>query len=161
MKVRMGRLAVKMEENVSAKLKAVGMSIHSPEVVTELQRGAEIMAQGARTRAPIQSGLLRRGIYTISLYKLNMPGDKRILMPRYLPRTNQVLIVSGTFYSNWVEYGRKGRKGDHNAAKKKLHRSVGKVKRTPFFRSGITSMRGTAEAFIARRIQRLIEQAAK
>lgn len=158
---KVGRIAVRVEENVTQKLKAVGLSLHSPEIVLEMQRGAELMAQGARAKAPYQSGLLRQGIYTMSLYKLNLPNNKQIQGPRYLPRPNQVLIVSGTYYGKWVEYGRKGRKRDLTRARKASRSTVGRVKRHPFFRSGLTPLRPTAEAFIKRRIQTILERAAR
>lgn len=161
MKAKVGRIAVRVEENVTDKLKAVGMSLHSPEIVLEMQRGAELMAQGARAKAPVQSGLLRQGIYTMSLYKLNLPANKEIQGPRYLPRTNQVLIVSGTYYGHWIEYGRKARGRDMTKARKASRATVGRIKRTPFFRSGISPLRPVAEAFIKRRIQTILERAAK
>lgn len=44
----------------------MGLTLKSPEVVREIQRGAEVMAARARTRAPSDTGKLRRGIYTAS-----------------------------------------------------------------------------------------------
>ena len=59
---RRNAVRVKFEglKEVEQRLTAVGLTLKSPEVVREIQRGAEVMAARARTRAPSDTGKLRR-----------------------------------------------------------------------------------------------------
>ncbi len=113
---RRNAVRVKFEglKEVEQRLTAVGLTLKSPEVVREIQRGAEVMAARARTRAPSDTGKLRRGIYTASTesYRFSQlsRNGKRINSPlRYPPRRGQVVVVSSVFYGLIVERGRKRR----------------------------------------------------
>lgn len=159
------RIRVKVEENVTQRLRAVGLGMSSPLLITEMQRGAEIMAASARQRAPMGStGNLRKGIYTASAQKnnapaLTRPGGGRIMEPlRFPPTRRQVVIVSGVYYGFWIERGRKARSRDQRKASAHERRGVGRTRRRPFFRSGLKAAQPTAQAFIQRRLERLIMQ---
>ena len=150
---RRNAVRVKFEglKEVEQRLTAVGLTLKSPEVVREIQRGAEVMAARARTRAPSDTGKLRWGIYTASTesYRFSQlsRNGKRINSPlRYPPRRGQVVVVSSVFYGLIVERGRKRRQG------------VGRQKAQRFFRVSIRETQPTASAFILRRLQRLIEE---
>ena len=150
---RRNAVRVKFEglKEIEQRLTAVGLTLRSPEVVREIQRGAEVMAARARTRAPSDTGKLRRGIYTASTesYRFSQlsRNGKRINSPlRYPPRPGQVVVVSSVFYGLFVERGRKRRKG------------VGRQKAQRFFRVSIRNTQPIAMAFVLRRLERLIEQ---
>ena len=149
---RRNAVRVKFEglKEIEQRLTAVGLTLKSPEVTREIQRGAEVMAARARTRAPSHTGKLRRGIYTASTesYRFSQlsRNGKRINSPlRYPPRRGQVVVVSSVFYGLFVERGRKRRKG------------VGRQKAQRFFRVSIRETQPVASAFILRRLERLIE----
>lgn len=150
---RRNAVRVKFEglKEIEQRLTTVGLTLRSPQVVREIQRGAEVMAARARTRAPSDTGKLRRGIYTASTesYRFSQlsRNGKRINSPlRYPPRPGQVVVVSSVFYGLFVERGRKRRQG------------VGRQKAQRFFRVSIREAQPTASAFILRRLQRLIEE---
>ncbi len=137
-------------KEIEQKLTAVGLTVRSPEVVREIQRGTDVMAARAKTRAPSDTGNLRRGIYTASterngFVEMSRKG-KRINSPlRYPPRRGQVVIVSSVYYGMWVERGRKRRPG------------VGRQRAQRFFRVSIRETQPTAMAFVLRRLEKLIE----
>ena len=150
---RRNAVRVKFEglKEIEQRLTAVGLTLRSPAVVREIQRGAEVMAARARTRAPSDTGKLRQGIYTASTesYRFSQlsRNGKRINSPlRYPPRPGQVVVVSSVFYGLFVERGRKRRKG------------VGRQKAQRFFRVSIRNTQPIAMAFVLRRLERLIEQ---
>ncbi len=150
---RRNAVRVKFEglKEIEQRLTTVGLTLRSPQVVREIQRGAEVMAARARTRAPSDTGNLRRGIYTASTesYRFSQlsRNGKRINSPlRYPPRPGQVVVVSSVFYGLFVERGRKRRKG------------VGRQKAQRFFRVSIRDTQPIAMAFVLRRLERLIEQ---
>lgn len=160
------KIKIKIEDNATKTLEAVRLTLRSPEITQEVQRGAELMAAAARQRAPVRTGALRKGIYTASSLKNNRPSATRQvgskdqeLIPdlKYPPRKGQVLVVSGTFYGRWVEAGHKTRKPAEGTTK---GRGKGRTRRRPFFKPGIRAARSSAESFIRRRIERLIQERA-
>mgnify|MGYP000855398654 FL=1 len=48
------RIKIDGLKDVESRLAAVGLTLRSPEVTREIQRGAEVMAARARSRAPSQ-----------------------------------------------------------------------------------------------------------
>lgn len=151
---RRGRLAVRVRfegvQRVAADLERVGLTLRSPEVTAEVQRGADILAARAKMRAPVRTGALRTGIYTASALRsgftqLTRRGRRLNSDLRYPPRSGQVLLVSSVFYSAFVERGRR-----RNSKR-------GYMRARPYFRAAVRESRDTAEAFIVRRIQKLIE----
>ena len=144
------RIKIDGLKDVESRLAAVGLTLRSPEVTREIQRGAEVMAARARSRAPSDTGNLRRGIYTASTesYRFSQlsRNGKRINSPlRYPPRRGQVVVVSSVFYGLFVERGRKRRKG------------VGRQRAQRFFRVGVKEAQPIASAFILQRLQKLVE----
>ena len=145
------RIKIDGIKDVQGRLAAVGLTLRSPEVTREIQRGAEVMAARARTRAPSDTGKLRMGIYTASTesYRFSQlsRNGKRINSPlRYPPRPGQVVVVSSVFYGLIVERGRKRRKG------------VGRQKAQRFFRVSIRDTQPIAMAFVLRRLEKLIDE---
>lgn len=156
-------------QDVMNQLRAVGIAWRSPQVVVELQRGAEILAAGVRQRAPVgATGNLRRGVYTASKQKNNFQqlvrpqSGRRVNEPLKFLNSGTVLVVSSTYYALWVEKGRKARAADPTRGRKHERRAVGlmggRKRGRPFFRPGIRANRATAEAFIVRRLNRLVQQ---
>lgn len=150
-----GRLAVRVRfdglREISADLERIGLTLRSPEVTAEIQRGADLMAARARARAPVDLGNLRAGIYSASSlrdgFRQIMRRGRRINQGlRYPPRAGQVLLVSSVFYSRFVERGRKRTS------------KMGYVRSRPFFRGAVNDSRETAQAFMLMRIQKLIER---
>lgn len=158
------------DHNLPIRLKRWGLTFRSPQVTIEMQRGAEIMAVSARRRAPAgPTGLLRKGIYTASSVRNNYQqltrrGGQKVSSPlKFPPRRGQVLIVSSTFYGRFVEKGRKPRSREVSSDGTLLRRAVGRQggrkRGRPFFRPGLKAAQPTAQAFIVRRLERLIAQA--
>ena len=157
------RIKIDGIQDVQQRLTAVGLTLRSPEVVREIQRGADVMAARAKTRAPSDTGNLRRGIYTASterngFVELSRKG-KRINSPlRYPPRRGQVVIVSSVYYGLWVERGRKVRPGAFDDKGNRTSRGVGRQRAKRFFRVSIRETQPTAMAFILRRLEKLVEE---
>ena len=150
---RRNAVRVKFEglKEIEQRLASVGLTLRSPAVTREIQRGAEVMAARARARAPQDTGKLRQGIYTASTesYRFSQlsRNGKRINSPlRYPPRPGQVVVVSSVFYGLIVERGRKRRKG------------VGRQKAQRFFRVSIRDTQPIAMAFVLRRLEKLIDE---
>ena len=138
-------------KDVQGRLAAVGLTLRSPEVTREIQRGADVMAARARSRAPSDTGKLRQGIYTASAERngfvaLTRKGQRINSPLRFPPRRGQVVVVSSVFYGLFVERGRKRRKG------------VGRQRAQRFFRVGVKEAQPVASAYILRRLEKLIEQ---
>ena len=138
-------------KDVQGRLAAVGLTLRSPEVTREIQRGADVMAARARSRAPSDTGKLRQGSYTASAERKGFVAltrkGQRINSPlRFPPRRGQVVVVSSVFYGLFVERGRKRRKG------------VGRQRAQRFFRVGVKEAQPVASAYILRRLEKLIEQ---
>ncbi len=145
------RIKIDGIKEIQGRLEKVGLTLRSPEVTREIQRGAEVMAARARARAPQDTGKLRQGIYTASTERNGFVAltrrGQRINSPlRFPPRRGQVVVVSSVFYGLWVERGRKRRKG------------VGRQRAQRFFRVGVKEAQPVASAFIMRRLEKLIEQ---
>ena len=145
------RIKIDGLKDVEGRLAAVGLTLRSPEVTREIQRGAEVMAARARARAPQDTGKLRQGIYTASTERngfvaLTRKGQRINSPLRYPPRRGQVVVVSSVFYGLFVERGRKRRKG------------VGRQRAVRFFRVGVKEAQPVASAFILRRLQQLVEK---
>lgn len=144
------RIKIDGIKDVEGRLAAVGLTLRSPEVTREIQRGADVMAQRARSRAPQDTGKLRQGIYTASTERngfvaLTRRGNRINSPLRFPPRRGQVVVVSSVFYGLWVERGRKRRKG------------VGRQRAVRFFRVGVKEAQPVASAFILQRLQKLVE----
>ena len=145
------RIKIDGIKEIQGRLEKVGLTLRSPAVTREIQRGAEVMAARARARAPQDTGKLRQGIYTASTesYRFSQlsRNGRRINSPlRYPPRPGQVVVVSSVFYGLFVERGRKRRKG------------VGRQRAHRFFRVGVKEAQPVASAFILRRLEKLIEE---
>jgi HK97 gp10 family phage protein len=149
-----GRLAVRIRfdglKEIAGDLEKVGLTLRSPEVTAEIQRGADIMAARAKARAPQDIGNLRAGIYTVSALRdgfrpLTRRGKRINSGLRYPARPGQVLLVSSVFYSRFVEQGRS----------KKSKR--GYMRRRPYFKSAVNESRQIAQSFMLARIRKLIE----
>ena len=145
------RIKIDGIQDVEKRLATVGLTLRSPAVTREIQRGAEVMAGRARARAPQDTGKLRQGIYTASTesYRFSQlsRNGKRINSPlRYPPRRGQVVVVSSVFYGLWVERGRKRRKG------------VGRQKAQRFFRVGVKEAQPVESGVFWRRLEKLVEE---
>lgn len=152
---RRGRQAVRIQfqglKEIQSSLERAGLSLRSPEVTQEVQRGAEIMAVQARQRAPVDLSNLRRGIYTASALRsgytpLTRRGRSINAGLRFPPRAGQVVLVSSVYYSGFVDRGRK------RSSKR------GYMKARPFFRSAVRQSRESAQNFILARLKRLIDR---
>lgn len=166
------RVKFKFQEDLTLRLKQVGLTIRSPQVSSIIQQGAEIIAEEARRRAPQgTTGNLRAGIYTASRVvnhyrQLTRRGGKKVNSPlKYSPRRGQVLVVSSTFYGRWVEKGRQPRsKYDVlRAGERQVKRNVGRQVATrkrgkPFFRPAVRAKRAEAERHIHQALDQLIEK---
>lgn len=151
---RRGRQALRIKfdglRQIEGDLMRVGLTLRSPEVTAEVQRGADVIAARVKLRAPVATGALRAGIYTASALRSGfIPLSRRgrpINSPlRFPPRQGQVVLVSSVFYSAFVDRGR--------AATSKR----GRMRPRRFFRVGVQESRGIAESYIITRIKRLVE----
>lgn len=160
----------KLREDVTPRLKQVGMTMKSPSVVAIVQEGAERIAAEARSRAPRgPTGNLRAGIYTASTLRngfrqLARRGRRRVNEPLKYVNHGTVLVVSSVFYGRWVEKGRQPR-----SKYDVLRRGEGAVKRTvgrqfatrkrgkPFLRPAVRAKKAEAEQLILRKLDALIE----
>ena len=145
------RIKIDGIKDVEGRLAAVGLTLRSPEVTREIQRGAEVMAARARSRAPSDTGKLRQGIYTASAERngfvaLTRRGNRINSPLRFPPRRGQVVVVSSVFYGLFVERGRKRRKG------------VGRQRAQRFFRVGVKEAQPVASAYILRRLEKLVQE---
>ncbi|MCB0025261.1 MAG: HK97 gp10 family phage protein [Caldilinea sp.] len=145
------RIKIDGIKDVEGRLAAVGLTLRSPEVTREIQRGAEVMAARARSRAPSDTGKLRQGIYTASTERngfvaLTRKGQRINSPLRFPPRRGQVVVVSSVFYGLFVERGRKRRKG------------VGRQRAQRFFRVGVKEAQPVASAYILRRLEKLVQE---
>ena len=163
------KIRIKVDDQASKTLKAMRGAVRSPEIIAEVQRGTEIMALAVRQRAPMQKGLLRKGVYTASAVRNNFSalsrgGKKMNSALRYPPRKGQVLLVSSVYYGLWIEKGRTPRKADPTRAAAHERRAVGKMngrkRGRPFFQPAVRSSRATAESYIRRRIDRILQEKA-
>lgn len=157
-----------LSENVTPRLKAVGLTMRSPTVTKIVQEGAEMLVTAVQARAPMRSGLLRQGVYSTSSLKSNYRqltrrGGAKVNSPlKRGPRLGQVLVVSSVFYQRWVEKGREAN-GAYDVMKAGERRvgvqQRGRKRGRPFFRPAVRAEKPRAEMFIVRRIDRLLGQA--
>ncbi len=165
------RVRLKLQEDLSPRLKQVGLTLRSPQVSSIIQEGAEVIAEEARRRAPLgATGNLRGGIYTASTLRsgfrqLTRRGGEKVNSPlKYPPRPGQVLVISSTFYALWVEKGRKPRskydvlRSGERAVKRTVGRQFATRKRgKPFFQSAVRAKRAEAERLINGKLEKLIQ----
>jgi hypothetical protein len=151
---------------VTTKLAAVNLTRRSPSVLRILQNGAELIAEEARRRAPSgATGNLRTGVYTASAItnhyrQLTRRDGQRVNSPlKNPPRLGQVLLVNSTYYTRWVEKGRKPGKGRHDrtVGRQYTHRKRGK----PFFRPAIRAQKPQVQQTILRQLDKLLADKAK
>lgn len=152
---RTRRISMRVTQNVSGKLAKIDLGLKGAAVDRGLLEAADYLAGIARRRAPRRTGTLQAGIYTASSFRDNHPRRREVGRPKYPPKPGQALIVAGTFYQRWVEYGRKAKQGP---ARKGAQRGVGRMRRRPFFRQAITSGLPAARAIVAKKLQRIIEE---
>lgn len=161
---RAGKLRVQFDENVTARLNRVTVGLHGPRITTEVHHAASYIASAVRRRAPVgKTGALQRGVYVVSRIRNEQPSIQRrghsiVQGLRYPPVPGQALVVSGTYYSQWVERGRKARVADSSRGTKHERRAVGRGRRHPFFAAGVREARPTAESFLRRRIARIVQE---
>jgi len=166
-----GKIRIKVDDQSTKALQALRLTLRSPELTEEMQRGGEIMAHAVRQRAPIRTGTLRKGVYTASSLRNNFAalsrGGRKVNspLPRPPSKPGYVLVVSSVYYGMFVEKGRKPRAADPTRAKSHERRAVGKMggrlRGRQFFRPAIRASRPTAESFIRRRIERIIREKAE
>jgi hypothetical protein len=170
---RKGIVQIDGIEDAVKMLSHVDKTMRSPQVIVEIQHGADLMAASAQRKARRRTGGLAKGVYTASQVRYNKPVVTRqvgrhtqdIVQKLHSPPVKgQVLIVAGTFYGRWVEKGRKPRgamlgPGYHEGSRHE-RRGVGRTPRRPFFKPGIKEAQPMAESFIKRRLERLIQEAA-
>ncbi len=161
---RAGKLNVEFTENVTAKLNQVTTGLHGPRITREVHAAAAIIAASVKRRAPVgKTGNLRAGVYVTSKMQDGRPTIQRrgrnIVLPlKYPPLPGQALVVSGTYYTQWVEKGRSVRGADKERSKRHERRAVGKMRRRPFFNAGVREAKPLAESFLRRRIARIITE---
>lgn len=165
-----GKIRIKIDDQSTKALEALRLTLRSPELTQEMQRGGEIMALAVRQRAPIRTGTLRKGVYTASSLRNNYValtrGGRKVNapLPRPPSKPGYVLVVSSVYYGMFVEKGRKPRAADPTRGVKHERRAVGKMagrlRGRQFFRPAIRASRPTAESYIRRRIDRIIAEKA-
>jgi hypothetical protein len=154
---RLKRITMKVQENVSQELKRIDVRLKGPTVDQALMAGADYLAGAVRPKSPHRTGLMREGIYTVSAYRDNHPGKKAVKRLKSRPKPGTVVLVGGTFYQKFVEYGRKSRKRLKATTESAGRRKVGRLKRRPFFRAAIQSGLPSARMIVTKRLQRVIE----
>lgn len=159
------RIGIRVDENVTAKLKQVSTAIAGPAMSKIMHAGAVVMGAPAQAAAPVgATGALRTGVYVISQHKstyvqLSRNGRKLNSPLKNPPRARQALVIASTFYTRFVEQGRKARSANPEASVKRQRSAVGKIRKRPFFMRTVRRMRKTAEAVVERQLVRLIEGA--
>jgi hypothetical protein len=159
------RLVMRVDEDVTIKLRQVSAALRSTEIPKVLYAGAAVMGGPAQMAAPVgATGNLRAGVYVISQYKstyrqLSRGGRKLNSPLKSPPKPRQALVVASTFYTRFVEQGRKPRVANAEASVKRERKGVGKVRKRPFFMRTVKRVRPQAEALVEKRLIRLIEGA--
>lgn len=159
------RLRIKVEENVSQKLKGLEKSFRGREIAKALTEGAQMIAQEARANAPTDTGQMQRGVYVASIIRneyrplVRSRNGQSLNSPlKDPPRPRQALVVSSVFYTRFVEGGRAVRAQDATRGVKHERRGVGRMKKRPFFQRAKRKMRKPAQAHVQRRLVQLIER---
>lgn len=160
------RVQVRVQENVTAALADLQVSLRGPGVARALQVGADMIAKAARPEAPEDTGQLRAGVFTASIVRneyrpLVRPGrGQRLNSPlKFPPRPNQALVWSSVFYTRFIEGGVKGAAGPSRSARKGRYHGLGYQKRRPFFQRAKRRMRRPALAEIERQLAKQVEDA--
>lgn len=158
------RMQLRVDENVTVKLRQVQNGLNGREISRIMYAGAAVMGGPAKAAAPVgATGNLRAGVYVASDYKndyvqLNR-GGRRLNSPlKFPPRKRQALAVASTYYTRFVEGGRKPRSADKDRARAHERRGVGKMRKRPFFMRTVRRWRRNAEAVVERQLVRLIER---
>ena len=159
------RFQMRVDENVTTKLKQVDMALHGAAMPKILHAGAAVMGGPAQAAAPVgATGNLQRGVYVVSQHKntyvqLSRGGRKLNSPLKNPPTKRQALVISSVFYTRFGEQGRKVRSANPEASVKRSRGAVGKMRKRPFFMRTVRRMRRTAEAVVERQLVRLIEGA--
>lgn len=160
------RVQVRVQENVTAALTELQISLRGPGVARALQTGADMIAKAARPEAPEDTGQLRAGVFTASIVRneyrpLVRPGrGQRLDSPlKFPPRPKQALVWSSVFYTRFIEGGRKSRSQDNRRGKRSTRRGMGAIRKRPFFQRAKRRMRQPALAEIQRQLVKLVEDA--
>lgn len=158
------RLQVRVEENVSEKLKALQVSFRGPSVARALHEGAQMIQREAQANAPTDTGQMKSGVYVASIISneyrplVRSRSGQRLNSPlKFPPRPKQALVVSSVFYTRFVEGGRAIRSQDASRGAKHTRRGVGRMKKRPFFQRAKRKMRRAAQAHVQQRLRQLIE----
>ncbi len=158
------RLQLRVDEDVTLKLKQVRDGLASRDIARIMHAGAVVMGGPAKAAAPVgATGNLRAGVYVASDYRndfvqLNRRGRRLNNPLRFPPRKRQALAVASTYYTRFVENGRQRRAADPERAKAHERRAVGKMRKRPFFMRTVRRWRRNAEAVVERQLVRLIER---
>jgi len=163
------RILTKVDENVTAALKDLQISLRGPGVARALHAGADMIAQAARPNAPKDRGRLKAGVYTASILRnefrplVRLRTGQPLNSPlKFPPPPRQALVWSSVFYTRFIERGRKpqGRAlGPALPQRIGKQRAVGRIRKRPFFQSAKRRMRKPAAEEISRRMKQLIEEA--
>ena len=154
---RLKRITMKVQQNVTQELARIDVRLKGPTVDQALMAGADYLAGAVRPKAPRRTGLMQEGIYTVSAYRDNHPGKKAVKRLKSRPKPGTVVLVGGTFYQRFVEYGRKSRRRLKATSESSGRRKVGRLKRRPFFRAAIQTALPAARVIVTKRLQRVIE----
>ena len=161
------RVRMNIEENVTVKLGQVRTDLQSKLVSQAMHAGAAVMGAPAKAAAPLGStGMLRAGVYVTSQHRdgfrsLSRPRNGQSLNSplRNPARRGQALVVASTFYTRFVEGGRKLRTQDNTRGRKASRRGMGRIRKRPFFMRTVRRMKPMAMAVVQRQLVRLIEGA--
>lgn len=159
------RLRIKVDENVSQKLKAEQVALRGPSIARALHEGVQMIQREAQANAPVDTGQMKRGVYVASIigneYRplVRRRNGQRLNSPlKFPPRPNQALVVASVFYTRFVEFGRTVRTQNAGHGAKRKWRAVGRMKKRPFFQNAKRKMRRAAEVHVQRRLVQLIER---
>lgn len=150
-KINAVRIKIDGIKDIEQRLLSVGLTPKSDETVRIMQQGAKILDARITLRAPRRTGRLQSGVVTASQLsneyrQLTRKGKSISSNLRYPPRPGQVLVWESVFYGTFVERGRK--RGSRS----------GYQRRRLYFRAAAREAKPTVQAFILRRLEKLIEQ---
>lgn len=150
-KINTLRIKIDGIEEIERRLTVVGLTYKSDATVRILQQGAKILDARITLRAPRRTGRLKSGVVTASQLSTDYVPLTRKGKPissnlRYPPRPGQVLVWESVFYGTFVERGRK--RGGRS----------GYMRRRPYFRAAAREAKPTVQAFVLRRLERLINE---
>jgi len=161
---RRNRLQMRVDENVSQKLKALEISFRGPTIARALHEGAQMIQAEARANAPTDTGQLKAGVYVASIIRneyrplVRSRNGQSLNSPlKFSPRPKQALVVSSVFYTRFIEGGRTARAHDVSRGVKHKRRGVGRMKKRPFFQRAKRKMKKAVEAHVKRRLVQLIQ----